>query len=150
GGGLGRHQLQADALGIDAVEQAHAGAEYHRGEGDRELVDQAGVQVLEDRRPTAGDSYVPAVGDLMRPDERRLDAVVDEVERRSARPVPWFPLLVGQHEDRRVERRLLGPSSLAGVEHPLAHDADPGAGVGPLEYLVVFSGLTAVAQDRKS
>ena len=61
-----------------------------------------------------------AAGDLACLVERELNAVVDEVEGGSARPLPGVTLLVGDNEDRRVERRLLRPHLLAGVEHALA------------------------------
>ena len=61
------------------------------------------------------------------PIECGLDAVVDEVERGPARPLPGVTLLMRHDEDGRVKRRLFGPCVLAGVEHSLAHDARTGA-----------------------
>jgi hypothetical protein len=40
---------------------------------------------------------------------------------------PAVTLLVRHDEDRRVERRLLRPCLLTGVEHALAHHARAGA-----------------------
>ena len=59
--------------------------------------------------------------------ERGLDAVVDEVEGGPAPPLPGITFRVGHDEDRCVERRLLRPRLLAGVEQALAHHARPGA-----------------------
>src|SRR4249920_464793 len=59
--------------------------------------------------------------------ERGLDAIVDEVEGGLARPLPGVTFGVRHDEDRRVERRLLRPRLLAGVEHSLTHHARAGA-----------------------
>jgi hypothetical protein len=40
---------------VDAIEQADPGAEEHGRQRDRELVYQASVQILQDRRAAAGD-----------------------------------------------------------------------------------------------
>jgi hypothetical protein len=103
------------------------GAEKHGRQRDRELVDQAGVHVLQDRRAAARDADVPVAGDLAALVERGLDAVVDEVEGGPARPLLGVTLLVRHDEDRGVEGRLLRPRLLAGVEHALAHHARAGA-----------------------
>src|SRR5205085_11036532 len=58
---------------------------------------------------------------------RGLDAIVDTVAGRPTRPLPGPTLLVRHGEDRRVERRLLRPRLLTGVEHALAHHARAGA-----------------------
>ncbi len=49
-------------------------------------------------------------------------------------------------EDRRVERRFFGPTHLAEVEHPLAHDAHARPVEDLLEELVVRPGVTALAE----
>ena len=51
-------RLQGYAARVHAVEQADSGAEQHGRERDRELVDQAGVHVLQDRRAAARDADV--------------------------------------------------------------------------------------------
>src|SRR3954462_13487754 len=76
------------------------------------------------RRP---DADVAVAGGLAGLVERGLDAVVDEVEGGPARPLPGVTLLVRHDEDGRVERRLLRPRLLTGVEHALAHHARAGA-----------------------
>ena len=63
---------------------------------------------------------VPVAGGLAGLVERWLDVVVDELEGGPAWPLPGVTLLVRHDEDRRVERRLLRPRLLAGVEHALA------------------------------
>ena len=75
-----------------------------------------------------------------------VDAVVDEVERGAARTLPRVSLLMGDHEDRGVERRLLGPELLAAVEHPLAQDRHAGALEELARPVVVRTGLALVAE----
>jgi hypothetical protein len=57
-------RLQRDPGRVHAVEQAGVGAEKHGRQRDRELVDQAGVEVLQDRLAAARDADVPVAGDL--------------------------------------------------------------------------------------
>ena len=57
-------RLQGHAARVDALEQADTGAEQHGCERDRELVDQAGVHVLEDRFAATRDADVPVAGGL--------------------------------------------------------------------------------------
>ena len=75
-----------------------------------------------------------------------LDSVVDEVERGAARALPGAANLVGQDEDRRMERGFLGPEALSAFEHPLAHDAHAGTLEGLLQDPVVLAGLAAFAE----
>src|SRR5262245_52906589 len=76
------------AMRTSRSEQADAGAEQHGREGNRELVDQAAVQVLLDRLGAAGDAHVAVAGGLAGLEQRALDAVVDEVEGGAAVPHP--------------------------------------------------------------
>src|SRR2546423_8081371 len=78
--------------------------------------------------------------------EGGLDAVVDEVEGGPARPLPGVTLLVRDDEDRSVERRLLRPHLLAGVEHALAHNARAGALERLPRDVVVAPFLAALAE----
>src|SRR5579872_2283704 len=112
---------------------------------DRELVDQAGVHVLQDRCAAARDADVAVAGGLAGLVERGLDAVVDEVEGGPARPLPRVALLVRHDEDRRVERRLLRPRLLAGVKHTLAHHARAGSLERLPQDVVVAPFLAALA-----
>ena len=52
-GRLAADRLQGNPGGIDAREQADAGADQDRGERNRDLVDQPGVQILDDRLAAA-------------------------------------------------------------------------------------------------
>ena len=142
-GGFGAQLSQGDAVGVHAVEQADAVPEEHGGEGEMELVDQARVEALQDRVGAAGDADVPAAGRLAGPVECAADAVIDEVERGAALPLPRVASLVRHDEHRRVERRVLGPGVLAGVEHALAHHVRAGAVEGPGHDVVVATLLAA-------
>src|ERR1700730_17697914 len=138
--------LQGHAARVPVFEQAGSGAEQHAGQSDRELVDQAGVHVLQDGCAAARDADVPVAGGLAGLVERGLDAVVDEVEGGPARPLPGVTLLVRHDEDRRVERRLLRPRLLAEVEHALAHHARAGALERLPHDVVVAPFLAALAE----
>lgn len=84
-GGLRADRLQGHAARVHALEQADSGAEQHGRQRDRELVDQAGVHVLQDRRAAARDADIAVAGGFAGQAERGLDAVVDEVEGGPAR-----------------------------------------------------------------
>lgn len=111
-----------------------------------ELVDQARVEALQDRVGAAGDADVPAAGRLAGPVECAADAVIDEVERGAALPLPRVASLVRHDEHRRVERRVLGPGVLAGVEHAFAHHVRAGPVEGPGHDVVVATLLAAGAE----
>src|SRR5215212_7523238 len=111
------YDLQPNLVPVDPVEQAHSFAEEHRCQRDRELIDQARVEVLEDGVGTAGDPDIPTSGNLTRLPQCARDSVVDEVERGSTWPLPWTANLLGQDEDRRMEWGFLGPETFASVEH---------------------------------
>ena len=88
---LAAHIALDDVAG--RVEQPLAAAEEHGHDRDVQLVDQARVQVLLDRRRTPTEADVGTVGGRERLVQRGLDAVGDEVERGAA-----------LHLDRRARR----------------------------------------------
>ena len=96
-------RLKGHAARVDAFEQADSGAEQHGCKSDRELVDQPGVHVLQDRCATACDAHISVAGSLAGPVERGLDPVVDEVEDGPTRPLPGVTFLVCDDEGRCVE-----------------------------------------------
>src|SRR5690606_19265443 len=120
--------------------------EQDRRERDRALIDQPRIEVLADRLGAAADADVSIPGHLAGLPQRGLDAVVDEVEGGPTRALPWLAYLVGEDEDRRVERRVLGPPHFAALEHALADDGDAGAVERLLEDLVVRARLAALAK----
>src|SRR5215218_4954687 len=140
------HDLRCDLVPVDPVEQADPLAEEDRRQRDGELIDQTRVEVLDDGVGTSRDSDILASGDLTRLPQRALDPVVDEVERGPARALPGTANLVGQDEDRRVERSFLGPETFSSLEHPLPHDVHAGTVESLLQDAVVLAGLTTFAK----
>src|SRR5947209_12746038 len=113
-----------------------AAAEEDGRDDEVQLVEQAGGEVLADRRGTAADAHVLLSRGLLRLLERRLDPVRDEVERRAALHRERLARVMRQDEHGDVVRRLLAPPPLPtvvrprsanGTEHVAAED--PGADV---------------------
>ena len=78
------HDLHREFAVVDAVEQAQSFAEEDGGEGEGKVIDQAGVEVLQDDVRAASDSNVLVSRGSAGLAKRALDSVVDEVERRPA------------------------------------------------------------------
>jgi hypothetical protein len=128
--------LVAQAHGIDAREQVLATAQERGGDGEVDLVDQSCDEILPNGGHAAAQSNVLPSCRLSRPHERGMDAVGDEVERRSTFHRDRLAGVVREHEDGHVVRRVRAPPSLPlvvgpgpahGPEHVAAHD--PGAQV---------------------
>ena len=116
--------------GFDAVEDPLAGPEQDRGDVERELVDDPGDERLPHGRGAARDIYAVVAGRLTRLCVGGVEAVGDEVEGRPALHLDRLAGVMGEHEHRRVVRRL-GPPPAAPVlvpraadrpEHVAAHD----------------------------
>src|SRR6267143_1217247 len=144
--GNGFREVEGHLLAVNSIEQADPASEDDGRQRDMEFVDEPRVEVLEDRVSSPGDSDVAPPDDLARFLQRTLNPVVDEVEGRPAWALPRSSDLVRHDEDRRVERRLLGPKFFPALEHSLAHDAHPGAIEGVLEDPVVLTLLSAFAE----
>ena len=94
-----------------------------------QLVDQPRGEVLIDGHCAAGDCDVRISCGRSCLIERRLDPVRDERERRAALQLQRFAWMMGQHEHRRVVRRLVAPPAFpllvpgatTGPEHVPAH-----------------------------
>src|SRR5215831_11115552 len=95
----GSHLLELEGVVLETLEKALAAAENDRGDRDVDLVDEARAQVLVDDRCAAGERNVlsPRGGLGLR--ERRLDAVGDEVKRRSAPHHERFARMVCDDEN---------------------------------------------------
>src|SRR5262245_6237351 len=89
------YDLDRNLAPVDPLEQAPPRTEEHRRHRDRELIDQASVEVLLDDVGAAGDPDIPAAGDLARLPQRALDSIVDEVERGATRALPRLAHLLG-------------------------------------------------------
>src|ERR671925_2039641 len=120
---------------LQSVPEAHASAEQDRDHHDVRVVDEAGGKEVADQRGTPAEAYVLAVRGLAGRFERLRRRSVDEVERRAALHLDRRARVMGEDEDRRVERRVGTPRALplrvlvpSGVaELPGTHDlgADP-------------------------
>jgi hypothetical protein len=99
-----------------------AGAKEDRADRDVHLVDKPGLEVLPDRRDTTAEANILTVGCVGRPLQRGMDSVRDEVKGCSAVHGDWWPGVIGEHEDRRVVRRVVAPPPLPGVVGPGSAD----------------------------
>src|SRR2546423_12305552 len=106
---------------LAAVEDPLAGAEQDRRDVQRELVDYAGNEGLAHSRGAARDVYATLPGRLARLCVGGVEAAGDEVEGRPAFHLDRLVSVMGEHEHRRVVRRLETPPP-APLLLPLAPD----------------------------
>ncbi len=118
--------FQLDAIAARVVEEPGSGPEQHRCQLELYLVHEPGSHELTgDVRP-AHHEDVPLFRRLPRPPDRALESVGDEGEG-PARHGQLLPVLMGDHEARRGERRVL-PQAHPHVEGPPAHHHRPRRG----------------------
>src|SRR5207302_5403910 len=86
------------------------------------VVDQAGAEVLLDLGDATAEPDVVSTSSPERPLERRLDALVDKVERRPALHRDGRTWVVGEHEHRVVIRRVVPPPATPLVAAPWPAD----------------------------
>src|SRR5918994_1175227 len=132
GGGL---DLVVPLEALQSVPEPDAPAEQDRDHHDVHVVDEPGSKELANHGGTSADAYVVAVRGLVGCLERLGRRSVDEVKRRAALHLDRRARVMGEDEDRCVERgvgtpcalplRVLVPSGVA--ELPGTHDlgADP-------------------------
>ena len=133
GGGL---DLVVLLEALQSVPEAYAPAEQDRDHHDVHVVDEPGSKEFADHRGTPADAYVLAARSLAGRLERLGRRRVDEVERRAALHLDRRARVMGEDEDRCVERRVGTPPALplrvlvpsGRAELPGTHDlgADPG------------------------
>src|SRR5437879_9424843 len=96
------------------------GTEQDRSDCERQLVRQGGAQIL----PYSGYAATEADVAAARGSGRLLQSVVnapgDKTKLRTSRHPERRPLVMRQHEDRRVIRRLVAPPALPAVVRPRA------------------------------
>lgn len=126
----------AERVGVDAVEQVLAAAEQHGRDGQVQIVDEAGLDVLADGGGAAAEADVFAFGGGPCLFERGVDAVGDEVEGCAALHVERRAWVVGEDEDGSVVGGFFAPPAFPGFVGPGASDGaehvaaeDPGADV---------------------
>src|SRR3954447_14152568 len=106
---------------LDAVEDPLAGAEQDRRDVERELVDDPRGEGLAHSGGATRDVHAALAGRLTRLCVSGVEAAGDEVEDRPALHLYRLLSVMGEHEHRRVVRRLRTPPA-APVLIPLAAD----------------------------
>src|SRR3954454_15515626 len=106
---------------LDAVENPLAGAEKDRRDVERELVNDPGNESLAHSGGATRDVYAALSARLTRLCVSGVEAAGDEVEGRPAFHLDRLVRVMGEHEHRRVVRRL-GTPPAAPVLIPLAAD----------------------------
>src|SRR5882762_5123871 len=114
--------LEPVQIVADAIEEPLTAAEKRGHQVDLHLVHQAGREILPGGMRPAGERNILAAGGSPRLFERRLDAVGDEREARSAFELEWLACVMGEHEHGVMERRVDAPPAI-----PRLH-CIPGAG----------------------
>src|SRR3989454_11032844 len=99
----------AQAAHIDAVQEMLPGTEQDGPDGEMQLVDQAGAQILPDSGYAATEADVAAVRCSARLLQSGVNAFGDKAKLRTSRHPERRPRAMRQHEDRRVIRRLPAP-----------------------------------------
>src|SRR5688572_33282847 len=97
---------------LHSVPEAYASAEQDRDDHDVHAVDEPGGKEVADHGGTSADAYVLAVRSVARGLERLGGRGVDEVVRRAAVHLDRRAWVVGEDEDRCVERRVGTPPAL--------------------------------------
>src|ERR671939_189439 len=136
---------------LQPVPEAYASAEQDWDHHDVHVVDESGSKELADHGGASADPYVLAVGGLAGPLERLGRRSVDEVERRAALHLDRRARVMGEDEDRCVERRVGTPRALplrvlvpSGVaELPGPHDLGADPRIVPLDEDVVDAAASA-------
>src|ERR671936_1335658 len=152
GGGL---DLVVLLEALQSLPEAYAPAEQDRDHHDVQVVDEPGGKEVADHGGTSADAYVLAVRGLAGRLERLGRRSVEEVERCTALHLDRRARVMGEDEDRRVERRVRAPPALpvcvlvpsGRAELPGTHDlgADPDI-VQPHEGVVDAAGSVRLAE----
>src|SRR3954447_4229648 len=117
-----RDALHGEALvnAFQTVPQPLSPTEDDRDHGQVHGAAQVGGEELAQRRPATADSYVATVRRFPGLLQNLLRGGVDEGERGAAVELDRCPGMVGEDEDRGLERRLLTPPALPAVVAPRA------------------------------
>src|SRR5258707_8114173 len=91
-------------------------------DGEMQLVDQGGAQILPNRGYAATEAHVAAARCSGRLLQSGVNAFGDKAKLRTSRHPERCPRVVRQHEDGRVIRRLVAPPALPAVVRPRAPD----------------------------
>src|SRR5918996_2420390 len=94
---------------LESVPEAYASAEQDRHHDDVHVVDEPRGNEVPDHGGASADAYVLTVRSIAGGLERLRGRSIDEVERRAALHLDRWPRVMGEDEDRRVERRVGTP-----------------------------------------
>ena len=138
---------------VKVVEEPLAAAEQDGHDHQVHVVDQASAEILLNGGSATADPDVVSVGGVERLLERRLDAVMNEIERGTALHRDGRTWVVGKHEHGVVEGRVVpplacplvaGPWSTDRSEHVAPHDGGADAFVALCDEVVVEALVAAV------
>src|SRR5580658_1205651 len=138
---------------VDVHPKMLPGAEQDRPDGQMQLVNQRGAQILTNGGYAAAEANVAAACCSAGLFQSGVNAAGDKPKLRASRHTERRPWIVGQHEHRRVKRGLLAPPAPPAVVGPRTADRtehvapkNPGADAGKaaLRDAVIDSGLAAV------
>src|SRR5690606_13882002 len=102
-----------------------APSHQHRGNGDVQRVNRAGLQILANHRDATTDAHIPVSGCRLRQGQRFVDATGDEMKRRAPVHYRRFASMLGQHKGWYMIRRTLSPPAAPTVIRPrTAHRAE--------------------------
>src|ERR687895_810163 len=111
-GRRGGFDLVVRLKALESVPEAYASAEQDRDHDDVHVVDEPRSNEVPDHSGASADAYVLTVRSIAGGLERLRGRNVDEVERRAALHLDRWPRVMGENEDRRVERRVGNPPTL--------------------------------------
>jgi hypothetical protein len=105
------HLLELEVANV--LEQPLAATEQDGDEVELELIDQAGGEILLDEVGASPEEHILAAHGVPRLLERGLDPIGDEDEGGASLHLQRLAGMVGEHEDRRVEERVVAPPHLS-------------------------------------
>src|SRR5690606_5928528 len=146
-----RGALVAQCRQVDAMEEVLAGSEQPRRDGDVQLVDLTGLEVLPDGGLTADDLHVLPVRSVDRALHRLVDAAGDEMEHGTSLHLGRPALVVRQNEDGSVIRRIRPPPPAPGIVGPRTPDrTEHGAADDPCAYTDTEARGEVVVDTRRA
>ncbi len=116
------YALIAQGTDIDTVQQMLARTEQDGRDGQVQLINKSCTQILPNCGNAATQPDVATVRRIPRLLQRSMNAVGYELEHSAALHRDPCSRMMGQHEDRRVIRRLLAPPAFPAVIRPRASD----------------------------
>src|SRR4029079_16883400 len=121
-------------------------------------VDQPRLQILPDRCSAAANAHVARSGSFPCAFERSVDAIGDEMKRRTALHFDRRPSVMCQHEHRRVRGRVVAPPALPRIvcpgpadrtEHVAAEDPGADPGYAARSKVFVDAGRATILSDHR-